>query len=455
MRIRFLVIFALVAQMVIMPTQFSSIAAEREDVPRWMQKVDYLALGDSLAAGMDFNGEMGKSYTDFLAYELETVGVLQTFNKGFTTPGYTTVDVLGDIETNVLKEAVGTGVDGKKTWIRDEIVKADVITLSAGANDVLAHVQVDAFSGDVAFDQEGMALAFREVQKNYEEIMHQIAKLNGRVKVYVMGYYNPFPHMPDQLQAELDKLLQLLNGSIRKGIEGSGAVFVETADVISHDYNAYLPNPENIHLSEAGYEEVAKLFYETLVKHDAWMPVMGFTDVAGTHFESYIEQAVAKGLINGYADGSFKPDQPLTRAHAASLFVRALSLETGGPAPFKDIGHYKAAVQSEIAAAYHYGIIKGKDDIHFGPSEPVKRAHLALMISRTYEYATGSEYLVAEPAPYDDYGTFGEEVVQAISMLYELDMAKGSEGKFMPNRPATRGQAAKIFVDFLAVIGEE
>ena len=53
------------------------------------QKIDYLALGDSLAAGQTPYKEFGKGYADYLAQQLNKVGVLASFNKQFAQSGYT------------------------------------------------------------------------------------------------------------------------------------------------------------------------------------------------------------------------------------------------------------------------------------------------------------------------------------------------------------------------------
>ena len=54
------------------------------------QRVDYLALGDSLAAGQTPYKVPGKGYTDYLAHQLDKVGVLASFDKRFAQSGYRT-----------------------------------------------------------------------------------------------------------------------------------------------------------------------------------------------------------------------------------------------------------------------------------------------------------------------------------------------------------------------------
>ena len=73
------------------------------------------------------------------------------------------------------------------------------------------------------------------------------------------------------------------------------------------------------------------------------------------------------------------------------------------------------------------------------------------MLTRTYKVATGNQYVATELAPFTDIGNLDTETKNAISMLYTFKIADGSNGKYMPNDPTTRGQAAKIFVNFVSL----
>ena len=173
-----------------------------------------------------------------------------------------------------------------------------------------------------------------------------------------------------------------------------------------------------------------------------------FTDISDSWAKEFIEKAVGAGVIKGYPDGTFKPNKNLTRAQAASLLVRALDLQSDEIAPFKDIGGYATETKAEINAAYKFKIVKGQDG-NFKPGEHVTRAQMALMIYRAYEYKTGMKYTPSKKAPYSDFGTYDVETVDAISMLHELGIATGSNGKFNPSNPTTRAHAAKILVNFI------
>lgn len=176
--------------------------------------------------------------------------------------------------------------------------------------------------------------------------------------------------------------------------------------------------------------------------------VINFTDITVHWAKPYIEIVSALGLMNGYDDQTFRPDNSLTRAQATSIIVRGLGLTTDKDLPFEDLDGYADATKAEINAAYHHGIVKGYDK-SFKPGEKVTRAQLAIMLYRAYENQTGSKYEPAEKAPYSDFGKLDEEGVAAISMLYELKIATGFEGKFNPTNPTTRAHAAKMMANFV------
>ncbi|MBB4823244.1 hypothetical protein HNO89_000462 [Sporosarcina luteola] len=173
-----------------------------------------------------------------------------------------------------------------------------------------------------------------------------------------------------------------------------------------------------------------------------------FKDVASHWSAEYIQQAVEQGLVKGYEDGTFKPNQSLTRAQAVSILVRALELETDKQNPFMDTQHYAKDTQADIAAAYHHGLIKGQDG-KFRPTEKVTRAQMALLFYRAYEIQNGKKYAGQTKAPFSDMKKYNTEAKDAVDMLYALHMAAGENGKFMPGDSTSRGQATKMLIEFL------
>lgn len=450
--LRHLFVVVLLLQLIIFPLNTASADTSTAF------EIDYLALGDSLAAGIDPNSELGNGYADYLAESIKTQGLLRSYNKGFSYPGYTTSNVLKDLETNVTRNVYGEGYTEKTAQLHNSIASAEIITLSAGANDALAQLKINPNTGAISADPIQLVTVIQKAGANTKGILDHIKQLNPDAKVYVMGYYNPFPHAAPEMQPMLAQLLQSLNGAIQNGMEGTGAIFVPTADIIAKDYAAHLPNPKNIHLSEAGYKKVADQFWATMQTTYPWTvttpatipPTAStlFTDIAEHPAKDYIEKAVAAGLFKGYADGTFKPENTLTRAQAASILVRALGLKTDEKAPFKDISGYAAETQADINAAYKFGLIKGSEG-KFLPSNQVTHAQIALMIERAYALKTGVKYKASGKAPFSDFGNYNAETVNAISMLYEQGIPTGDDGKFMPGNSTTRAYAATILISFM------
>ena len=94
--------------------------------------------------------------------------------------------------------------------------------------------------------------------------------------------------------------------------EDNEAYFVEVADIVASNTELYLPNPQNIHLSEAGYEAVAQAYAEPVLEYVMLMPlpevVKDFSDVPTDHWAyDYTVKAAKYGLMKGYNDGTFKP----------------------------------------------------------------------------------------------------------------------------------------------------
>lgn len=105
-----------------------------------------------------------------------------------------------------------------------------------------------------------------------------------------------------------------------------------------------------------------------------------FKDADGW-YNAAINDVVKAGYMKGYPDGSFKPDQPITRAEFAAILSHVLK-DTTASNPFKDTaGHW---AEDAIDKAYAQGIIKGYGDNSFRPDALVSRAEAVAMANRTF-----------------------------------------------------------------------
>lgn len=240
-------------------------AEEQRDLiaPSWVTQVDYVALGDSLAHGMNEVGIIGLGYADFVAQALQKEGLITSYNKGFAYTGYTTKNVLEDLQNDVEKPVVGFGYPNEQVKLRTSIKEAEIITLTAGANDLIPILKESQTTG---INAVAILKASQDAVKNITAILAEIKKLNPNAQVYVMGYYNSFPYYSEDLQKQFKLLLTTVNSTIKATVEKAGGIFVPTYDIVAKDVPSYLPNPENIHLSEAGYMAVANEAFLPAIK---------------------------------------------------------------------------------------------------------------------------------------------------------------------------------------------
>ena len=422
----------------------------------------YLALGDSLAAGINENNEVGFGYADYITSAFLEENEMIHFNKGFSYPGYTTIDVLKDIQANVTKPIYDLkGLSKETTSIHAAIQQADLITLSIGANDILKNVKRSE-AGELTFDMANVLKSVQELTRNYDLIFKEIYALNDEVEILVMGLYNPFPSIKDAaVQTQLNTLVTTINNSIRTVVEGHGAVFSDVAEVVASDTEAYLPNSQNIHLSAAGYEAVAEnmmadylLTYlegvEDILEEVFTDKEEYFSDITDHWGRDYINLAYETGIVNGYEDGTFKPNVNMTRVQVISVISRAFELTATKPIPFKDMSNYDQQTQNEIAAAFEVGLVK-ENGGYFNPKGEITRAQLALLIMRLSNHLMGEEYVPTAIAPFKDIVSLDKETQVAITYLYEYGIAEGTSATtFSPSAKVTRGQLAKIIITALS-----
>lgn len=204
--------------------------------------IDYVALGDSLAYGITPEGGLTKdlSYTDYLVNRFEQSQYTVGF-KNYGFPGYTSEQLKQDVLT--------------KNDVQTKIKEAEFITIDIGSNDLF----------QVMNNPARIPVAFNSVAVNLQTILAAIEQLNPSVKVYVMGYYNPFPYRSQEQQAAILPLLNRLNQIIEVSANAYGNTYVPTAEIIAKDYETYLPK-DNVHLSLEGYQLVAKEFWKNIDK---------------------------------------------------------------------------------------------------------------------------------------------------------------------------------------------
>lgn len=112
-----------------------------------------------------------------------------------------------------------------------------------------------------------------------------------------------------------------------------------------------------------------------------------FTDVASSNeYHDAIQTLASQGIIKGYSDGTFKPNQPITRGQFSKILTKILNITGEGTLPFKDISTGNE-YYSSIAALYENGLTKGTSATTYSPYANVTRGQFASFIVRGLEWA--------------------------------------------------------------------
>ena len=125
------------------------------------------------------------------------------------------------------------------------------------------------------------------------------------------------------------------------------------------------------------------------------MPAMAFagtdaayTDIAGETCENAVTTLSGLGVVDGYPDGSYKPEVAVKRAEAAKLIIAALGLTeeaTGTKASFTDLAGYEWA-EGYIGYAEALGILKGDGNGLYRPADTVSYNEMAAIVIRALGY---------------------------------------------------------------------
>ncbi|NQX59987.1 S-layer homology domain-containing protein [Paenibacillus qinlingensis] len=158
----------------------------------------------------------------------------------------------------------------------------------------------------------------------------------------------------------------------------------------------------------------------------------------------WAQQAVAnltrQKVIQGYENGTFKPDQIVTRAELAVFVYRMASL-TGIKHSDRDISGFsdvkKEWFAEDVLAASKLGFIQGYEDGTFRPNEHVTREETAVLLNRLYPRKTLSV------SRFTDKGAIAPWAIEAVESLSDAQVLQGYEdGAFHGKRNLTRAELA-------------
>ncbi len=170
---------------------------------------------------------------------------------------------------------------------------------------------------------------------------------------------------------------------------------------------------------------------------------VALNDITGHWAQDSIDTLVKQGCISGYPDGSFKPENRITRAEFVAVLVKAFQIESNGGKVFTDTAAHWA--RDYIAAAAAKGLVSGYAGGNFGPDDPVTREQMAVMIVK----AAGLAPAAGAPG-FADSADISGWAVEAIATATENGIIKGYlDNTIRPKGNATRAEAVTVIMNAL------
>lgn len=171
-----------------------------------------------------------------------------------------------------------------------------------------------------------------------------------------------------------------------------------------------------------------------------------FTDVPTTKpYANAVYELAERNIIGGYEDGTFKPGASITRGQAAAIIAKLRNLDTKNVKDpgFKDVPQSQWSYGA-IAALANAGVINGYGDGRFGPNDSITRAQMASILVKAFELPP-YPYSSSEN-PFTDTQKLASHQT-TINILYKMGITSGtSPTSFSPNAPISRAQAAVLIV---------
>ncbi|PWW01251.1 putative repeat protein (TIGR02543 family) [Paenibacillus cellulosilyticus] len=177
-------------------------------------------------------------------------------------------------------------------------------------------------------------------------------------------------------------------------------------------------------------------------------PTFAFSDIVGHWAETYIKQAAGIGIVTGYPDGTFKPNHTVTRAEFTVMLMNALKLPVEAAAlSFTDTAKIGSWAQKAVAQAVQAGIINGYADGSFRPDAEITRAEMAMMLANALHLSLGANVATS----FADDMDIPAWAKAAVSAIKTLGLIQGkSSNIFDPDASTTRAEAVTALMRMLA-----
>lgn len=171
-----------------------------------------------------------------------------------------------------------------------------------------------------------------------------------------------------------------------------------------------------------------------------------FADMPSEHWAySAVMLLAERSIVSGRGDGTFSPDDNVTRAEFIKMIVTAMGVKAENiGAPFTDIAA-DAWYAPYVAAAHKEGIVLGDTDGKFNPDANISRQDMVTILYRAMKLDGANGKM-----SFTDEREISDYAKNAVAYFGEKGIVNGiGDGSFAPRANATRAQAAKILYNII------
>ena len=165
-----------------------------------------------------------------------------------------------------------------------------------------------------------------------------------------------------------------------------------------------------------------------------------FSDVPdGKWFSEGVRYCADKGYVKGYPDGSFKPNNNITRAEMAVIMNNVLGLKEAATNTFNDVPNGKWFTEP-VLKCVKAGVISGYGNGKFGPNDNVTREMAAVILAKALKVRPSPS-----PSYFEDESNISNWAKGPVAMMRNKGLVSGmGENRFVPKGKVTRGQVCTI-----------
>jgi len=295
-----------------------------------------------------------------------------------------------------------------------------------------------------------------------------------------MGFMSGYPDQtfrPGQNLTKIQAIVSIVNGlNFAAGQNNALMLYSDRAQIPSYATNAVIaatnntlivnyPQTDRLEpMRDITRAEVAALIYQARVAQGKEKAIVcpyliqpnpnspAFSDLIGHWAEPFIRALIAQNLTDGFADGTYQPDKPITRAQYAALITTAFSPSAKRkPTEFTDISPDFWAANA-IRIAEQAGFVGGFSDRTFRPQQNVQRLQVIVSLVNGLGLSSQDNQAIVV---YNDRKSIPEYAEKAVATAtdHKIVVNYPDTKVLAPFKEATRAEVTAMVYQALVAIG--